>query len=1083
MTFHASGTRKLSLGALFRALLRSATTARAGGGTTPRHAPMACGGPRWLLVAVLSYLVLADGCGAKGSAWVHDGVDINLFRGTPVTGPQPVVGQVSTLGFTLEYLDVCSALSQSTGCITPGTNQWTLLRWEQLEEYHGSRVHVNVLSADGDDYYHVHPEYTSFVVKDTQTDLGVDIAFLQPGLHMVTATWVVEISSLNLCTIERIKHAHGLSNNAMLYPLLSATWTVDVASGSVAVDGGGDKLPPEQRLLATSQATLACGKPASIVGAYHTYNHSYELAESVTCCCSAASAEHLGTHTAHCTDRCPAGGGCVRVAATATSLGATAVSTVAGETRYPAATCMAVAIEVSDAQTGESLTLSPYLGAAAHVYVAPADVTATSMLCAISPPLPHTLPHPPPLPPSLSTLPPRAARSGLTTHAHAYTSLNVGGLNNLDKAVCEDFSQMGTYPMVALPESFGGTVCTRSPPRALAAPPPSPAFEPMQPLPPRRAPRAAQPIERPAVAQVYALVLLPAAGAWRVIFSLRRGESLLSAGFEWRTHGQDHISAANATCPAVAESGGVEGGSAAAVRSCAAFLRHDPAALVNHEFGCVGPANASACGASGASSSALSLSDCCAAIAPYRGEDCTTPPAAPPAAPPPPATPPTEPPAAPPVVPPATPPPPPPPPSCPGGPCWWVKGAPPGWLSSSTAEPADTVQYTDSWQFTSTDATSGVHPLGALSYDLPLAPFDASQGDLHSVHMLFTAVVMFEGMLGDAGGGSGGAASGECAFSYGNGTSSHTSHAFYGTGAGNGGGGSPGQMDRWDFNVVGELMLTSGMESALLGLSSASYVDAGAQQCDAALCQAESLGMAQIGMCGPVCADDAAVLTQLTWGPTTTEGDWSVPTMFQYDINAGSFVYVNVTLQVDVSVTFRYLATPSSPLLAPPPPAPPLPSAPSPSLRSPTVLAPSTPDLAAPSPSPSLSSPPSSSPGTPTLPAEAGTEADMTAESSDVLSTGAIVGIVAALAAVLLLGLCLALIVTGRMRVVTGVRSRFRFKRREEPHLQVGRLGPPAVMSEIAVFAVGEGESEATLPGHQPGQPETVPKVEVEIKV
>lgn len=103
----------------------------------------------------------------------------------------------------------------------------------------------------------------------------------------------------------------------------------------------------------------------------------------------------------------------------------------------------------------------------------------------------------------------------------------------------------------------------------------------------------------------------------------------------------------------------------------------------------------------------------------------------------------------------------------------------------------------------------------------------------------------------------------------------------------------------------------------------------------------------------------------------------------------------------------------------------------------------------------------------------------MTAESSGVLSTAAIVGIVAALAAVLLLGLCLALIVTGRMRVVTGVRSRFRFKRREEPHLQVGRLGPPAVMSEIAVFAVGEGESEATLPG----QPETVPHVDVEIKV
>ena len=328
-----------------------------------------------------------------------------------------MVGQVSTLGFTLEYRDVCSALQSNGGCVcTPGTNEWKLLRWEQLVEYHGSRVHVNVLSADGDDYYHVHPEYTSFAVEDNQTDLGVDVTFLQPGVHLVTASWVVELSSLNLFSIERIKHAHGVSNNAMLYPLLSATWTVDVASGS---DGGGGKLPPEQRLLATSEATLACGKPASLVGGYHTYNHSYELAESVTCCCSAASDEHFGTHTAHCTDRCPAGGGCVRVAVNATSLGTSAVSTVAGETRYPADTCMAVTIEVTDAQTGESLPLSPYLNATAHVYIAPADVTATDMLCAQHPRPsfslrhpPSSLPHPPSSLPNPPSLPPALLAAG-----------------------------------------------------------------------------------------------------------------------------------------------------------------------------------------------------------------------------------------------------------------------------------------------------------------------------------------------------------------------------------------------------------------------------------------------------------------------------------------------------------------------------------------------------------------------------------------------------------------------------------------------------------------------------------------------
>ena len=126
-------------------------------------------------------------------------------------------------------------------------------------------------------------------------------------------------------------------------------------------------------------------------------------------------------------------------------------------------------------------------------------------------------------------------------------------------------------------------------------------------------------------------------------------------------------------------------------------------------------------------------------------------------------------------------------------PSWWVDGAPPGWLNSTVAEPAETVQYAASWYHNSTNATSGVHPLGAPSYSLPLSPFDSSQGELHSVHMLFSAVQTFDGVLGDAGGGSGGAASGECAFSYGDANASYTSHAFFGAGNGNGGGGGGGQ--------------------------------------------------------------------------------------------------------------------------------------------------------------------------------------------------------------------------------------------------------------------------------------------------
>ena len=84
----------------------------------------------------------------------------------------------------------------------------------------------------------------------------------------------------------------------------------------------------------------------------------------------------------------------------------------------------------------------------------------------------------------------------------------------------------------------------------------------------------------------------------------------------------------------------------------------------------------------------------------------------------------------------------------------------------------------------------------------------------------------------------------------------------------------------------------------------------------------------------------------------------------------------------------------------------------------------------------------------------------MTSESSDALSTGAIVGLIATVATVLVLGLCLA-----RRTVIRRIRVTFRTKRHrvhtpfrlnalEEPRIQVGgrARGPtrPALMSEIA---------------------------------
>ena len=137
------------------------------------------------------------------------------------------------------------------------------------------------------------------------------------------------------------------------------------------------------------------------------------------------------TVTAH--DSSRAGASCARVTTTATSLSpvvgvpSTSVSVVDGTTLYPAARCMAVQLDVTDPETGAPHTLSPYLEAAAHVYVAPADVSD-------------------------------AALRDLTTHAHAYTSLDADSLSWLSRSLCEDFSQMGTYPMEPLPSTFSAPV-------------------------------------------------------------------------------------------------------------------------------------------------------------------------------------------------------------------------------------------------------------------------------------------------------------------------------------------------------------------------------------------------------------------------------------------------------------------------------------------------------------------------------------------------------------------------------------------------------------------------------------------------
>ena len=183
---------------------------------------------------------------------------------TRVRALRPSTG-VSTVGFTLEYLDA----GEWTG---RATNAWTPLSWSQLVEYHGSRVHVNIVSADGDDFYHVQPEYTGYSLNAGAAELGVHVTFLQPGAHLVTATWVVETSSLDLCIIEHIKHAHGQYNSGLLYPFLSASWVIDVADDGAA--STSDKVPAE---LVMRPSAESCDIAVAVLNTTRSGGHKVKL--------------------------------------------------------------------------------------------------------------------------------------------------------------------------------------------------------------------------------------------------------------------------------------------------------------------------------------------------------------------------------------------------------------------------------------------------------------------------------------------------------------------------------------------------------------------------------------------------------------------------------------------------------------------------------------------------------------------------------------------------------------------------------------------------------------------------------------
>ena len=121
---------------------------------------------------------------------------------------------------------------------------------------HSARVHLNVVHADGADFYHTHMEET----PPTATVLAASVSFRRAGTYLVSATWAVEAASLGVCINEYVSHAHGLPRSVesgYMYPLLQTSWVVTVSEMEVPPPAS-----PSARWLWPRDAAESCAKDA-----------------------------------------------------------------------------------------------------------------------------------------------------------------------------------------------------------------------------------------------------------------------------------------------------------------------------------------------------------------------------------------------------------------------------------------------------------------------------------------------------------------------------------------------------------------------------------------------------------------------------------------------------------------------------------------------------------------------------------------------------------------------------------------------------------------------------------------------------
>ena len=296
---------------------------------------------------------------------------VPLFRAVDHTNASHVTaGQPATLRFALQYFD------NGDG----GSLEWKPASWDRLVMTHGAKVHLNIMSASGRDFYHVHAQRGDGEV------LAVPMQFRRPGRHLVAITWVIEVNAIGLCTDEYVPHAHGVDSSNGLFPLLEHTYTLDVGAPAVF-----PRAPDAMVPLAADRSNVCMKRGFAIAAAGErmglmAYDDSYALDQSATCCecdtvraaaraVTAAETSHrsinataaifdappsarpLGQCTANST--CAAGGGCLSLSARAWPLDddmARSWSSSAEAGVFPVGACLAVEIRASDGATGDPIT-------------------------------------------------------------------------------------------------------------------------------------------------------------------------------------------------------------------------------------------------------------------------------------------------------------------------------------------------------------------------------------------------------------------------------------------------------------------------------------------------------------------------------------------------------------------------------------------------------------------------------------------------------------------------------------------------------------------------------------------------------